>query len=110
MAADCQHGLSACPCAGTCDCLPRSPVVIKTRPGLLARLRRWWKLRPLREQEAGLRDDRLALGAEIEALMAKQWTSGPTKARSAAIEVRRLELLDLDRRINVVRADIARLS
>lgn len=110
MAADCQFGLCACPRAGTCECSRRAPAVIPTRPGLLSRVIRWWRLRPLIEQEAGLRDDRLALGAEIEELTAKQWTRGPSKARSAAIEVRRLELLDLDRRINAVRAEIDRLS
>lgn len=88
---NCNQG-RACSCA---------PVVIKTRPSLLARLRRWWKLRPLREQLAGLDADHAMVFHEISELMAAQFLpeeETATKLAQATLQMRRLELLDITQR------------
>lgn len=88
---NCNQG-RACTCA---------PVVIKTAPSLLARLRRWWKLRPLREELAGLDADHAAVFAEISELMAAQFLpeeDTAAKLAQATLQMRRLELLDITQR------------
>lgn len=88
---NCRQG-RACTCA---------PVVIKTRPSLLARLRRWWKLRPLREELAGLDAEHAAVFDEVGELMAAQFLpeeDTAAKLAQATLQMRRLELLDITQR------------
>ena len=112
MAADCQHGLSACPCAGTCDCLPRLPAVIKTKPTLMSRLRRWWALRQLREELAGLDADRELVLDEISLLLAATFLPQSLDASMAPgkLQMRRLELLDITRRRLELLARLAKVE
>lgn len=96
---NCRQG-RACTCA---------PVVIKTRPGLLTRLRRWWKLRPLREQLAGLDAEHAAVFDEVSTLLAQQFLPGDdTAARmnQANLAMARLELLDITQRRTALLAKI----
>jgi hypothetical protein len=74
----------------------------------MARLRRWWALHQLTEQEAGLQDARSELLEQIAQLQRRQWLSRPTRERAAAIEVRRLELIDLDWRLADLQDRIAK--
>ncbi|MFN7162982.1 hypothetical protein [Roseateles sp.] len=83
-----------------CSCAP-SPAVIKTRPSLAARLRRWWALRQLREELAGLDAEHAAVFDEISDLMAAQFLPGEdtaAKLAQATLQMRRLELLDITQR------------
>lgn len=95
MASACTHN---CNQGRACSC---APVVIPTRPSLLARLRRWWHLRRLREELAGLEEEHAAVYEEICELTALHFQPGQAavaKLAQSKIEMRRLELLDITRR------------
>jgi hypothetical protein len=88
---NCNQG-RACSCA---------PVVIQTRPSLLARLRRWWLLRPLREELAGLDADHAFVFEEVSELMAARFLPDEdtaAKLAQATLQMRRMELLNITQR------------
>ena len=93
-----------------CSCSP-GPAVIKTQPSLLARLRRWWALRHLRQELAGLDADHAMVFDEVSDLMAAQFLpeeETAAKLAAATLQMRRLELLDITQRRVELLARIAR--
>lgn len=106
---ECSLGLDRCTCAAPRR--PASPVVIRTKPSLLARVRRWWALRPLREELAGLEADYAMVFDEVTELMAAQFLppdSTDAKMAQATLQMRRLELLDITQRRVELLARIAK--
>ncbi len=93
----CSLGLDRCTCSRQAAA-SAAPVVIKTRPTLLTRLRRWWQLRRLREELAGLDAEHAEVFDEVSELMASQFLpeeDTAAKLAQATLQMRRLELLDI---------------
>ena len=93
-----------------CTC---APVVIKTRHSLLAQLRRWWRLRPLRAQLAGLVADHATVFNECLAIQTAGFGDDEGSARAlaaATLELRRIELADITKRTAALRARIAAIE
>lgn len=109
---ECSLGLDRCTCAAPRrTASPASPVVIRTKPSLLARVRRWWALRPLREELAGLDADHAMVFDEVSDLMAAQFLpeeETAAKLAAATLQMRRLELLDITQRRVELLARIAK--
>lgn len=103
MPSACNHN---CNQGRACTCAP-GPAVIKTRPSLLARLRRWWALRPLHEQLAGLEAEHAAIFEEVSELMAAQFLPlhhPDANRHQVRLQMRRLELLNItQRRLDVLK-------
>lgn len=102
----CSLGQAQCNCAPSAPPQHRPPQVLPTRPTLLARLRRWWRLGKLRAELAGVEADHAAVWREVANLQAAGF--GPDEEAAAAlaratISMRKLELLDLSqRRVNLL--------
>lgn len=87
--------------------------IIKTRPTLWARLRRWWRLTEMRRQLFGAQADLQETSERMDALESVQFTAVSAQAKRIAFsrrELCRAEMLDCFRRIDLLKAEIKRLE
>lgn len=86
---------------------------IPTRPSLLARLRRWLRLRKLRAKLIGAHYDMRDTSERMDQLEAVQFTAISAQAKRIAFsrrELCRAEMLDCFRRIDLLNKEIQRLE
>jgi hypothetical protein len=93
-----------------CTC---APVVIKTRHSPLAKLRCWWRLRPLRAELAGLEEDHATVFDGVLNIQAAKFGDDEVAARTLATAMRELlqiELGDISKRMEKLRERIAAIE